>query len=317
MKRALSALLIFVAIFGLTAAAVASPVFLDMGTGSVGGTYYPVGSAMVVIWNRVIPDIRASVQSTGGTAHNLALMLNGDVEIATMDGLHYLAFHGMGPFEGNPHTHLRGLVPMYPEPIHLVVAEGSGITSIRDLPGRNVVIGAVASGTEFTVRTLLNDVLGICPDNDIRAQNLSMAETASAFADRQIDAAFMLGALGTSSIMEVTTMGTGHIIPIEDDIVEALHEALPYFTPYTIPANSYPGQTEEIRTAAAPNIVAIHKDVPEDLVYYMTRALFDHRDEIISVAVAMEYMTVERVNIIEIPLHPGAERFYRSVGALQ
>jgi len=240
MKKTLSVLFAVVAICSLSVAAFASPIFINIGTGSVGGTYYPVGSAMSTIWNREIPNMRAAVQSTGGTRANIDLLSRGEVEVGFTDGLYFPAFHGLHMFEGNPQSFIRATVPLYPEPIHFVVAEGSDITSVRDIVGRRVVIGAVGSGTEVTARAFL-EMLGICPDTDIVPQNLSMAETAGAFADRVIDAAFMMGALGSAAVVEVTTMGTGRIIPIEDDIIADLNAVLPYYDAFIIPAGQYPG----------------------------------------------------------------------------
>ncbi|MCL1824057.1 MAG: TAXI family TRAP transporter solute-binding subunit, partial [Oscillospiraceae bacterium] len=179
---------IFAVICALTTGAYAAT-FISIGTGSTGGTYYPVGSAMATIWNNIIPDMKAAAQSTGGTTQNIQLMENGDAEVGFTDGLYYFAYNGMQAFEGKAQTYLRGGLPLYPEPIHFMVAAGSGINSVKDIKGKRVVIGAVGSGTESTTRVLLN-TLGIDPDNDIRAQNLGLSETASAFADKNIDAAF-------------------------------------------------------------------------------------------------------------------------------
>lgn len=316
MRKALSVLLVVAVICGLSIAAFASPVFINVGTGSVGGTYYPVGSAMTTIWNREIPDMRAAVQSTGGTRANIELLARGEVEVGFTDGLYYPAFHGLHMFEGNPQSFLRATVALYPEPIHLVVAEGSDITSVRDFVGRRVVIGPVGSGTEVTARAFL-EMLGIDPDTDISAQNLSMAETASAFADRVIDAAFMMGAIGSAAVVEVTTMGTGRIIPIEADIVEMLSGVLPYYAAFSIPAGQYPGHPDEITTSATWNILSVHESLDADLVYHMTRALFENADELINVAAVMSYMQKDAISVIQIPLHPGAERFFRSAGVLE
>jgi len=316
MRKTLSILLAVVVICSLSVAAFAAPIFINIGTGSVGGTYYPVGSAMSTIWNREIPNMRSAVQSTGGTRANIDLLSRGEVEVGFTDGLYFPAFHGLHMFEGSPQSFLRAAVPLYPEPIHFVVAEDSDITSIRDIVGRRVVIGAVGSGTEVTARAVL-EMLGICPDNDITPQNLSMSETAGAFADRVIDAAFMMGALGSAAVVEVTTMGTARIIPIEDDIIADLNEVLPYYDAFTIPGGTYPGHPYGIRTSATWNILSVHYSLSDDLVYDMTRVLFENAEELVNVAAVMSYMQKDAIDVIQIPLHPGAERFFRSVGALE
>ena len=129
--------------------------FVNVATGSTGGTYYPVGAAMAKVWNDTIPDMRANAQSTGGTAQNLSLLSKGEAEVIFADGLYYFAYDGKGMFDGRAMKNLRALAPLYAEPIHFLVAKGSGIKSIKDLKGKRVSVGAVGSGTEITVRALL------------------------------------------------------------------------------------------------------------------------------------------------------------------
>jgi TRAP transporter TAXI family solute receptor len=294
----------------------AGATFINIGTGSTGGTYYPVGSAMASIWNKVIPDMKAASQSTGGTAQNIQLMESGEVEVGFTDGLYYFAYNGLNSFEGKAQTYLRGAMPLYPEPVQLVVAEGSGIKSIKDLKGKSVVVGAVGSGTENTTRMLLK-IVGIDPDKDIKAQNLGLSEAASAFADKNIDAAFMTAAIGSSAVVEVTTMGTGHLIPLEDDVIEALHKELPYYSAFDIPANSYKGQTESLKVAATWNILSVHEKLDADLVYTMVKALYDNKQDLVNVSANMSFMDAKEMGVIQIPLHPGAEKYYKEIGAIK
>jgi TRAP transporter TAXI family solute receptor len=315
MKKTMFGVLIVSIILAFSAMAGAAT-FINIGTGSTGGTYYPVGSAIAAIWNRVIPDMKAASQSTGGTAQNLQLLENGEAEVGFTDGLYYFAYNGLQSFEGKPQTHLRGLTPLYPEPVQLMVAEGSGITSIKDLKGKRVVIGAVGSGTENTSRMLLK-VAGIDPDKDIKPQNLGLSETAGAIADKNIDAAFMMAGVGASAVVEVTTMGTGHLIPIEDDVIAALNKELPYYTAFTIPANSYKGQTEPLKVAATWNVLTAHEKLDADLVYQMTKALYDNKQDLVNVAANMSFMDASEVGVIQIPLHPGAERYFKEIGVIK
>ncbi|MDR1943658.1 MAG: TAXI family TRAP transporter solute-binding subunit [Synergistaceae bacterium] len=315
MKRILLAVLASTILCAFSTAGF-SATFINIGTGSTGGTYYPVGSAMAAIWNKAIPDMKAASQSTGGTAQNLQLLENGEAEVAFTDGLYYFAYNGLQSFEGKPQKHLRGVAPLYPEPIQLMVAEGSGIKSLKDLKGKRVGIGAVASGTENTARALLK-VAGIDPDKDIRSQNLGLSETASALADKNIDAGFMMAAIGSSALVEVTTIGTGHLIPLEDDVIAALNKELPYYTEFVIPANSYKGQTEPLKVAATWNTLTVHEKLSADLVYQMTKALYDNKQDLVNVAAIMSFMDAGAVGVIQIPLHAGAERYYKEIGAIK
>jgi hypothetical protein len=299
-----------VAVILSMAAGVASAVtFVNIATGSTGGSYYPLGAAMAKIWNDNIDGIKASAQSTGGTVNNIQLMGSGEADAAFMDGLYYYAYLGKGKYEGNPQEYIRALVPLYPEPIQLMVAKGSDIKSLADFKGKRVSIGAVASGTEVTARQLLK-AAGIDPDNDIQAENLGVGDTAKAFSDNRIDAAIMVGSIGMAGVVEATTLGIVEFIDVPDEIRDKVIEETPYWVPFTIPANTYKGQEKDVKTYASWNIVAVHKDLDPDLVYQMTKQLFDHKEDLLAVRAKMTTMSEENTKYILIPMHEGAQKYY-------
>lgn len=298
------------------AAAASAATFINIGTGSTGGTYYPVGAAMAKVWNSSIPGMKANAQSTGGTAQNLALLAKGDAEIGFADGLYYFAYEGKGQFDGKPMKNIRGLVPLYAEPIHFLVAKGSGIKSLKDLKGKRVSVGAVGSGTEVTVRTLLK-VNGIDPDKDIKAENLGLSDTATAFADKNIDAGLTVGALGIAGVVEITTIGTAELIDFEPDAIKNLCKELPYYLPFDIPTNTYKGQTKPVKAMASWNILVVKDDLDKDLAYNMTKALFEKKKDILNVSTRLASMAPENLKYIQVPLHPGAEKYYKEIGAVK
>lgn len=298
------------------AAAASAATFINIGTGSTGGTYYPVGAAMAKVWNSSIPGMKANAQSTGGTAQNLALLAKGDAEVGFADGLYYFAYEGKGQFDGKPMKNIRGLVPLYAEPIHFLVAKGSGIKSLKDLKGKRVSVGAVGSGTEVTIRTLLK-VNGIDPDKDIKAENLGLSDTATAFADKNIDAGLTVGALGIAGVVEITTIGTAELIDFEPDAIKNLCKELPYYLPFDIPANTYKGQTKPVKAMASWNILVVKDDLDKDLAYNMTKALFEKKKDILNVSTRLASMAPENLKYIQVPLHPGAEKYYKEIGAVK
>jgi hypothetical protein len=299
-----------VAVILSMAAGVASAVtFVNIATGSTGGSYYPLGAAMAKIWNDNIDGIKASAQSTGGTVNNIQLMGSGEADAAFMDGLYYYAYLGKGKYEGNPQEYIRALIPLYPEPIQLMIAKGSDIKSLADFKGKRVSIGAVASGTEVTARQLLK-AAGIDPDNDIQAENLGVGDTAKAFSDNRIDAAIMVGSIGMAGVVEATTLGVVEFIDVPDEIRDKVIEETPYWVPFTIPANTYKGQEKDVKTYASWNIVAVHKDLDPDLVYQMTKQLFDHKEDLLAVRAKMTTMSEENTKYILIPMHEGAQKYY-------
>ena len=303
-------------LLALSSSFAAADVFINVGTGPVGGTYYPVGSAMAKIWTDSIPGMKAAAQSTGGTRNNIQLLADGDAEVAFADGLYYDAYNGKGHYEGNPQQFLRALAPLYPEAIHILVARESGIRSLVDLKGKRVSVGAVGGSTMLTARQIFR-LAGLDPDADVKSENLGHAETVAAFSDKRIDASVTIGALGIASAVETTTLGLVDILDIPDEIVAKIVEETPYFAPLSIPAGTYKGQDAPVKTFSSPNILAVHDKVDDGTAYEMTKRLFEHKADLVAVSARMDAMDPAQISIIRIPLHPGAEKYYRETGALK
>jgi TRAP transporter TAXI family solute receptor len=298
------------------AGAASAATFINIGTGSTGGTYYPVGAGMAKVWNSSVPGMKANAQSTGGTAQNLALLGKGEAEVIFADGLYFFAYEGKGAFDGKPMKQLRGLVPLYAEPIHFLVAKGSNIKSIQDLKGKRVSVGAVGSGTEVTVRTLLK-VAGLDPDKDIKPENLGLSDTAGAFADKNIDAALTVGALGIAGVVEITTLGTAEFRDIPADIVAKLGKELPYYLPFDIPANTYKGQAKPVKALASWNVLITTEKLGDEDAYKMTKALYEHKQDILNISTRLASMSPENLKYIQVPLHKGALKYYKEIGAVK
>ena len=312
MRKALRFAVSIMVILALAGIASAST-FINIGTGSTGGTYYPVGAAMAKVWNGAIPGMKANAQSTGGTAQNLALLNKGDADVIFADGLYFFAYKGKGDFTGKPMKNLCALVPLYAEPIHFLVAKGSNIKSIADLKGKRVSVGAVGSGTEVTARTILK-LAGLDPDKDIKPENLGLSDTATAFADKTIDAGITVGAVGISGVVEITTLGTAELIDFQTSMISKVAKELPYYLPFSIPANTYKGQTKPVKTMASWNVLITTNKLDADLAYNMTKALYDKKKDILNVNTRMASMDPANLKYIQVPLHPGALKYYKEIG---
>ncbi len=290
------------------------PIFITIGTGTVGGSYYPLGGAMAKIWTDNIPNVHASVQSTGGTIQNIQLMADKQSEVGFTDTKYVLAYNGVADWEGDPQTWLRGLLPLYPEPTNILVAKDSGIKTLEDMKGKRVSIGAVGSGTESTSRELFS-VLGMDADKDIKAFMLGTGDTAKAFQDKQIDAAILVGSLGMSSIVELTSLNLVDFLDVPDDVFDKIFEVNNTWVKFTIPANYYQNQPNPVYTYSAFNTLSCREDLQEDLAYQMVKTLFEHKEDLLAVRQTMENMTLENVEKIAIPIHPGALKYYKEMGA--
>ncbi|MDO5116682.1 MAG: TAXI family TRAP transporter solute-binding subunit [Synergistaceae bacterium] len=315
MKKSIRGILSLGAAFVLAAPPAFAAQFVNIGTGPTGGTYYPVGAGIAKIWNGNVQNMKASAQSTGGTRNNIQLMESGEAQVIFADGIHYDAYNGRDSYKGAPKKFMRAMVPLYPEAIHIVARKGSGIKTLADLKGKRVSVGAVGGSVEVTSDSLFK-CAGIDPA-DIKKDHLGHSESVAALQDNQIDAAITVGAIGISSVVEPMTLGIVELIDVPAPVVEKMIKNTPYFAPLTIPAGSYKGQTRDVKTFSSPNILAVEEKMDEETVYEMTKTLFQHKNDLVVISARMSAMDPSFVKDIKIPLHPGALKYYREIGAVK
>lgn len=287
---------------------------LSIATGGTGGVYYPLGGGLAEVINRHIEGYSAVAEVTGASVENLALIAQGesDIAIALGDSV-YQAYTGTGAFEGRQLPNVRAIAAAYTNAVHIVTLEGSGITSLEDLRGRRVSVGAPGSGTEVNAQAIL-EANGMTYD-DIQVQRLNFNETAAALRDGDIDAGFWSVGAPTSSIIDLATTHNVAFVELTDEQIENALGADPTFARTTIPANSYSGQDQDIVTLGIPNVWVVSAEMDEELAYEITRVLFDHADELIAIHPAAESTTVEfTIEATPIPLHPGAVRYFQENG---
>ncbi|MFN4058148.1 MAG: TAXI family TRAP transporter solute-binding subunit [Roseinatronobacter sp.] len=288
---------------------------LSIATGGTGGVYYPYGGGVAEIIGRHVDGATASVEVTGASVENIALIQRGDSDIALVQAdTAYAAFNGVGRFEGNAVPELRALMSIYPNVIHLVTLADAGIETLDDLRGKSVSVGAPGSGTEVSVQQILA-ANGITYE-DFDAQRLNFNETADALRDGVIVAGFWNVGPPTSSIMNLAATRSIRILPIEGAALEAALAAEPTFAPYTMRAGMYDGMADPVTTVSMPNVMIVSADFDEELAYQITKAIYDNIAELIAVHPAANDTTVEfSVNATSIPFHPGALRYLAEVGA--
>ncbi len=300
---------------GAAASAPASNQFITVATGGTSGVYYPVGGAFSsVIQNRV--GLRSSAQTTGASVENINLILSDRAEMAIMMGDAVTqAYQGFGAFEGQePKEELRGLMSLYPNYVQLVAMANSGIETFYDLRGKRVGVGAPNSGVELNAR-LMFEAHGMTYD-DVRQDFLMYGEAVDQMRNGMIDAAFVTSGIPNGTVMDLGATNEIRIIPIEGDGMAYLRENYPFFTANVIPAGTY-NNTEDIPTATIMNLMLVRHDLPEDTVYNIVAGVFDNLETIHNSHNAARNITLENVmNGMIVPLHPGAERFYREMGAI-
>jgi TRAP transporter TAXI family solute receptor len=291
-----------------------------LATGGNTGTYYAFGSAVAQIMHDKNPDINVLVQSSGASKANIQLIESGDVELALVqnDVMDY-AYKGTDLFAGEVIQSFAAVAAIYAEVCQVVANPSSGIRSIADLKGKNVSVGDAGSGTEFNARQIL-EAYGIS-FNDINKQNLSFGASADALKDNKLDAFFCVAGAPTPAIVDLGITKDIVVLSVDDAHVATLRQKYPFYTQFPIPAGSYRNQPADVQTVAVKATFIVTKDVTkvsEDQVYRLTKTLFESRDDIIKAHVkGNEISTAYAISGISIPFHPGAERYYREIGAIK
>jgi TRAP transporter TAXI family solute receptor len=289
--------------------------FVNVLTGGTSGVYYPLGVALSEIYAAGIDGTRTQVQATKASVENLNLLQDGKGEIAFSLG-DSVALAAEGNTEAGfpgPLDKLRGVAAIYPNYIQIVASAESGITSLEDLKGKSLSVGAPASGTELNARAIFA-AAGMSYDDLGRVEYLPFAESVELIKNRQLDATLQSAGLGVSSIRDLATSLPITVVAVPPDIVASI--GAPYIAA-TIPAGTYDGQDADVPTAAVGNFLITHDGVPEETVYQMTKLLFENLDQLAAAhAAAQGIDSAKALEGMPVPLHPGAERYYREAGLM-
>ena len=297
----------------LAASAASAQQSINMLTGGTSGVYYPLGVALAKVYSDKIPNVKTQVQATKASVENLILLEQGRGEIAFTIG-DALKAGWDGDEDAGFKTKLgklRAIGAIYPNYIQLVAAKESGIRTVSDLKGRSLSVGAPKSGTELNTRAILKAAR--MSYGDIRkVEYLPFAESVDLMKNRQLDATLQSAGLGVASLRELSNAIAVTVVAVPKAVVDRM--GLP-FIPATIPANTYKGQDKDIETAAVANYLVTHSGVSDEIVYQMTKLLFESLPELARAHEAGKEIRLETALAgVPIPLHPGAERYYREKG---
>lgn len=292
--------------------------FINIGTSSSGGLFNTVGVAMSQIWTEKIPGVKFSAQVTGGSGENCIMLSNKEAEMAIISAATvYEAANGEGQFAGKKISNMRVVTNLYPAIVQVPVLKKSNINSFDDFVGKKINIGQAGSGSEATTLTILES-FGISLDS-FDAQRLSHANAADAVIDEKLDGYINIGGPGQSHQMKA--MASGKVKLINMDPKEKRDKYLkeyPYYYEYTIPAGSYPNQDNDAVTVATGTLLVAREDLSEELVYQVVKQLFENKATLEqSQAIAKEITLESALNVAGMPLHPGAERYFKEVGVLK
>ena len=289
---------------------------VTIASGWVVGVYYPLAGAMSrIVYKAKDLNLRATVESSGASVANAKLIGGGEAEFALLQNdIAYYAHNGTEMFKDQAVKNMGGVFTIYPELIHVVATTTSGIRSPKDLKGKTVAIGPLGSGTEANAVQIL-EAYGLKLGDLRKAERIGAGEAADALKDARVDAAFFTVGLGGAVIIDTFVTGKVVLVPVTGTEAEALKKRYPFYTTTPVPANTYKGQEQEVSTVAVMAMMVARSDLPEDLVYRFTKAIFDDLAQFHAAHAAAKTLTLKTaLDGMPIPLHAGAEKFYKEKG---
>ena len=317
MKRGFIIALAALAALG-TSVAVAQQKTIAIGTGGTGGVYYPLGGALANLMSKNLKDTQATAQVTGGSVDNLKLIGSGQSEIGfSMADAAVDALKGDDKFKGNP-VNLRTLMVLYPNIMHVVSIEGTGVNTMADLKGKRVSTGAPGSATEVMAFRVI-EAAGLDKDKDMKRERLSVAESVNAIKDRKIDAFFWVGGLPTAGVTDLAATPGVKIKMIDHTEVVAKMNAKynNLYAPAVIKAGTYPGQTADNKVSAVWNILVTNDKMSDQEAYDIVKLIVERKADLVAVHKDAESFSVD--NQIKsnspVPWQAGAVKYFVEKGA--
>src|SRR5438445_5296652 len=290
---------------------------ISIATGGTGGVYYPLGGGMAAMLSKYVPGIQATAEVTGGSVANLQLIGTGKPYLGmTMADATLDAYKGEDKFKGKP-VPVRTLLIMYPNRMHVVTIEGTGINSMKDLKGKRVSTGSGGSATEVMAFRVI-EAAGLDKDKDLRRERLGVAESVNAIKDRKIDAFFWVGGLPTAAVTDLAnTPGVKIKLIDHADLVPAMNRKYgELYVQDVIPKDMYRGMDADNKQATVMNLLVAHQNMDEKTAYNIVKAVFDHKEDLVTVHKEAENFKLENQKkaASPIPWHPGAVKYYSEKG---
>lgn len=317
MKSLVSKVLLTLAALGAASLTAHAAEFINVLTGGTSGVYYPMGVALSQVYGKALPGDKVSVQATKASAENLNLLQAGRGEVAFTLG-DTLSDAWKGDAEAGfatPLKKLRGIAGIYPNYIQIVASADSGIKTLADLKGKRVSVGAPKSGTELNARAVLK-AAGLSYKDLAKVEYLPFGESVELMKNRQLDVTLQSAGLGVSALRDLAASMKIVVVEIPAAVVAKIGD--PAYVPAVVPANTYEGQTKDVAAIAVQNFLVTHDGVPADTVYKMTKAMWENLDALVAAHAAGNAIKKESaLKGMPVPLHAGAEKYYREIGLLK
>lgn len=291
---------------------------INFPTAGASGALYAVGAAITNMWSQNIPGMQASSQASAGGIANLNIVAEGEAQVSIAIASNvYQALNGTDSFKDHAYKDLKVIGGLYLNPNQVVASAGSNINTISDIKGKHFAVASAGSSVYNEADVHLTAAGMKFPD-DIKAEYITFTDAADMLQNGSIDGAWIMSGAPASAVTQALT-GGAHLVSIDDALIQKLKEKYPWYTNYTIKAGTYPNQDKDVNTSAIKMVMFCRGDLPDDVVYQMTKTLWEHMDELGNSQKNLKGLKPADAvkDIAGVPLHPGAAKYYKEIGVLQ
>lgn len=294
-----------------------APVTINFPTATATGALYAVGAAITNLWDSKIDYVSASSQASNGGIDNLNQISEGESQVSiAISSNCYQCLNGTDSFEGHAYEDLKVIAGLYFNPNQVVATEKSGINALADVKGKHFAVAAAGSSVEGECSNHFT-AAGLNYPDDINCEYIAFGDAADMLQNGTIDGAWIMSGAPAGAVSQAMSSGC-KLLDISDDIIAALQEDYPWYAPFTIPAGTYPNQDKDVQTSAIKMVMFCRGDLDEEAVYDLTKTLWENIDELGEAQANLKGLTAEEAvkDIADLPLHPGAEKYYKEIGVL-
>lgn len=295
---------------GALALAVSAPAQAEtrvsIGTGGTGGVFYAIGAGMADILNKKLDGVTANAEVTGASVENVLRVSAGEMTIGfSSASTLYEGKQGEGTFDAA--QNVAAIAYLYPAYLQIAATTASGVTSIEDLADKKISVGPPGSNSAVFAERVLEASGALTPSN---LSYLSYNEATDSIKNGNLDGSIILAGVPASAFIELTTTMDMTLVPVNGDKMGALIEKYPFYELVEIRGGVYKGADAPVAAVGDPAILFAAADADPDLIYQITKTLFDNLGDVAAVHPAAKAISLEKATKTPIPLHEGAQRYF-------
>lgn len=291
---------------------------INFPTAGASGALYAVGAAITNNWTKNVPGVQAASQASAGGIANLNMVAGNEAQVSIAISSNVLqCLNGTDSFKDHAYKDLKVIGGLYMNPNQVVVTKSSGIKTLADVKGKHFAVAAAGSSVYNECENHFTTV-GMKFPEDIKAELIAFGPAADMLQNGTLDGAWIMSGAPAAAVSQALTSNC-QLVEIDDQTLAALQAKYPWYAKYTIPAKTYPNQDKDIQTSAIKMVMFCRHDLSEDTVYKLTKSFWEHIDELGKAQKNLQGLKPADAvkDIANLPLHPGAEKYYKEIGVLK